>query len=138
MKKRFVYFLLCAVSLVCGSILYIIFRPDSYVAIYVRNVVPILQTVFENINGTDVDFFKYYFPDFLWAFSFNCGLNVIFHEPKKAIINGIVVSLVGILWELAQKTGIVSGTGDIIDVLMYILAVVVLFLPNVILYKKQN
>ena len=138
MKKRFVYFLLCAVSLVCGSILYIIFRPDSYVAIYVRNVVPILQTVFENINGTDVDFLKYYFPDFLWAFSFNCGLNVIFHEPKKAIINGIVVSLVGILWELAQKTGIVSGTGDIIDVLMYILAVVVLFLPNVILYKKQK
>lgn len=138
MKNRVVYFMLCAISLAAGAIIYIVFRPNTYVSECVRNFIPVTQTFFSGFADTKFDFLKYYFSDFLWAFSFNCGLNVIFPEPKKVIVNGIIVCLAGVFWEIAQVIGIVSGTGDVIDSLMYFLAVLILLIPNVALFKKTK
>ena len=138
MKKRNVYILLCIASLCIGGGLYVIFRPNTYVTDFARNLLPVSEALFSKLESINCDFIKYYLPDFVWAFSLNCGLNAIFNTKKAVFINGGVVFGIGALWELAQYVGITSGTGDLIDAAMYTLAVLTILILELIGYKKNK
>ncbi len=138
MKRRYIYVLLCILTLGIGGGLYIIFRPDTYVAEFVRGIAPAVNDIYTKANTLNCDFLKYYLPDFLWAFSLNCGLNAIFNTKKSYLITACAVSLLSIFWETAQYLGIVSGTGDFIDMAMYLFAVLLILIFEIIYYKKTK
>jgi hypothetical protein len=119
-----------------GGGLYIVFRPQTHIAEFARGLLPITNNIFTKAETLDCNFIKYYLPDFLWAFSFNCGLNALFNSKKAMLINGCVVFLISILWETAQQFKIISGTGDLIDIAMYLIAVTVILVPEIIISKK--
>lgn len=138
MKKRYFYILLCVISLCIGGGLYIIFRPNTYVAEFARGLFHSASTIFSSLEEINCDFIKYYFPDLIWAFSLNCGLNAIFNSKKSIFINSGIVLGIGALWEISQHLSIVSGTGDFIDLAMYLCGILLIIIPEAIIMLKQK
>lgn len=110
--------------------MYVIFKENSYLAIFAKdflNLEP--QTkIFTKINIFN---FEYYLPDFLWALSLSCGLHIIFN-PKTigSLYCTTAITGLGFTFELMQYTKIINGTGDIIDIILYLLAGITVNLIN--------
>ena len=80
----------------------------------------------------ECDFFKFYFPDFLWSFALACAFIALFLPGKKGLAACSGFSLFcGLCWELFQTLGVVNGTGDFLDALMYLAAAVLAFVINI-------
>lgn len=122
MSRRKMYILLSAVSLMLGVTIYILFRENSYIGI-VFGRFSLILVAREMLEWLSCDFLKFYLPDYLWGFSLCCGLHAIYTPERNGsvICTGIAI-LCGCAWEWMQYEEIVSGTGDICDVLMYLLA----------------
>lgn len=123
------------VSLLAGLLIYLFYRPNSYISILLQRYVSFdlnlgLFDVFNN------KFIKFYFVDYLWAFSLSCGLHLIF-MPRRIGTYAItaVVFLYGMIYEVLQLCSIIDGTGDILDVLLYALAGITV---NIINLQRRN
>jgi hypothetical protein len=122
MSKRKQNVLLGVGTLLLGTILYILFRKTTYVSIIFQNI-RWVNSISNSLECIDNDFLKYYLPDFLWALSLCCGFQVIYTPGIKGnVICGVIAVVFGGVWEILQHAKIVSGTGDFVDVLMYLLA----------------
>ena len=120
-RQRLKYFLLGLASIVLGLLIYLIFRPNTYVSVLVKMFLRI--DIPAELSNYNVPFLKYYFADYLWAFAFSCWLRCIpFNVRKRDAVCFLVVGVTGILYEIMQFFGVVSGTGDIYDCLLYLLA----------------
>lgn len=117
MSNRRLYALLCALSLTAGAVLYILFRQNSYVAVLCSQWFD-LHTIQAHLQEGPWDLFRYYLPDLLWSFSLSCGLASILGTATKVWFGSGF--FFGCLWELLQLIGIVSGTADSLDILMYL------------------
>lgn len=136
MSKRRINILLGTMTLVLGFLIYIFFRTNTHIArafdkidwiVYIRRQLP----------GCSNDFIKFYLPDFLWGFSLNCGLMAIYDpRVKGGILCGCIALVSGCIWEILQYIGIVSGTGDVIDIIMYLLASIIHIIIN--LKEREN
>lgn len=85
------------------------------------------------------NFIKYYFVDYLWGLSLSCGLHIIFFpNMKQSIVLTIIVFIFGAVYEALQKSDVISGTGDIADIILYLLAGLCVNLINFILIKKEE
>ena len=117
-KKRSA--LMCLSSLLLGCLLYILFRPNSYIGeLFGRfGVVQAARRLTETLN---CGFFRYYFPDYLWAFSLCFGLCAV-QNMLSVMQCALIAVLCGVLWEVGQCAGFWSGTGDAADIAMYVLA----------------
>lgn len=124
MRKRSFYVLLCILSLGFGGLIYVFFRPNTIVSGTAVSIFPFLEGLRKAYQDVNCDFIKYYFPDFLWAFSLFCGLNAIFNSHEKTRTNAIIVLFLGIGWEIGQHFEIFTGTGDLLDILTYSAAVI--------------
>lgn len=131
MFRRKIYILLGVVSLSLGVLIYILFRENSYIGIAFSRL-SIIQAIRRMLEGFSCDFLEFYFPDFLWGFSLSCGFLAIY-LPKRngCIICTGIAFLCGCVWEWMQHKEIVSGTGDINDVLMYLLACITCTIINI-------
>ena len=120
MKKRhkFICILICLFSLTCGFLSYVFFRPDTYFHVCVKEIVNIPES---NSDGLVTYIFKYYFSDFAWAFSLTVSLSLIHSLKDSAVIS----FLFGVIWEIMQKMKIVKGTFDVVDILVYFIAVII-------------
>ena len=136
MKKQFLFVSLSAISLCIGGAIYILFRPNTHISEFIRNILPTATIHFSNTETSSGIFLKYYLPDLLWSLSLYCGLNSLFNSKKNLFINGLMVLILGILWELAQYRNIISGTGDFLDILMYGTGVAIILTPNLIIPNK--
>lgn len=123
MNKRRFYAFLSVASLSCGAIIYILFRPTTYIAKAFIKVFPFISEINGLLSLSNCTFLKYYFPDYLWAFSLLCCLNAVGKQAKTMLYRACAVFLMGALWEIFQYSHIISGTGDLIDVFMYLAAV---------------
>lgn len=137
MSKQKKNALLSILALVIGCMLYVWFRPNTYISRIlgrVTNAALALPLCPPYIN----DLCRFYLPDFLWAFSLSCGLIAI-HNPgiKGVMICALSAFLLGAVWELLQHLGAVSGTADIHDAIMYLLASTLCIIFNV-KEKKQK
>lgn len=124
MSRRITFAVTSAASITVGAIIYVLFRPNSYIAIFVDNIVDfgiIRQILADGSN----DFLKFYLPDFLWAFSLCFCLYSILDALKNGmIISSLITFFCSVTWEILQLLNFVSGTGDLIDIIMYLLAVI--------------
>lgn len=129
-KKNILYSVL-AVSI--GVLLYVLFRENTYIS-KMFDLIPVVSDIQQRVNIQVPDFFKYYLSDFLWGFALSCGLVSIHNPNRKGVIicAGMAFSF-GVLWELLQSTGILKGTADIHDVIMYFLA----SLTSIIINSKE-
>lgn len=116
------FFILGFLSLVIGLFIYIFFRENTYVSKFVSLYVS-FESIKQFFTWLDYCFFNCYFVDFLWAFSLNCWLYIIFpFENKFKLIIPLTVFAFGGAYEFLQYLNIISGTGDFVDVIFYLLA----------------
>lgn len=128
MKKRWFYGLLSVMSLSAGGLIYILFRPTTYIAKPFMKFFPFISDISGLLSLSNCTFLKYYFPDYLWAFSLFCCFNTVSTSKKSMLYRACAVVLIGALWETLQYFHIISGTGDLIDVFMYLTAVLTVVL----------
>ena len=81
-----------------------------------------------------------YLPDICWVFSFYfASVNFAFNISKNYIVlNSIYVFLISMLFEILQYYGVVKGTYDIVDILIYIISIVISCLIEVKIRRKDN
>lgn len=129
-----IYILLGIVALICGLIVYIIFRPNTHIAKLVFKIIQI-----ELVAPEEAWWFKFYVADFLWAFSLSCFIYAIYlPNAKNAFICSGVVVITGLIYELMQFCEIIPGTGDIVDFLFYLLAATAVNIINFLRSRKNE
>lgn len=128
MAKRRKYLYLSLIALAVGLCVYVIFKENSYLHLMAERLLGVSFGL-----HTDCEFVNYHLCDFLWAFSLTCGLIFILGPERRPVCAGIA-SLYGLAWEVLQQYGIVSGTGDWLDVQIYLLA----SLLAVIIFRKKG
>uniref|UniRef100_A0A7V2ZKC6 Uncharacterized protein n=1 Tax=Ignavibacterium album TaxID=591197 RepID=A0A7V2ZKC6_9BACT len=74
------------------------------------------------------NWFLYNLPDFLWLFSFNAFLLILWYKSKYSYILLIVTLLLAIALEFFQYFNIINGTFCPIDLQFYLLAFILSFL----------
>lgn len=122
MSSRRKNILMSAVSLYTGFVLYVLFREDTYIA-KGFSFLPWVTFLQIWLAPKAPSFVKYHLQDFIWAFSLSCGLLAVVGSAKKqAFFCAVTAFFCGLLWEFLQYCKIVSGTGDLWDVLMYLAA----------------
>lgn len=130
MAQRKKNVLLGIIALGFGLLLYVVFRPNTYIgrtmdSLVCMDKVRLICAVYAK------DLWKFYLPDFLWAFSLGCCLIAIYNPGARGLFACSAVSfLCGSVWELLQYLNVVSGTADIHDVIMYFLASAICILIN--------
>lgn len=136
-KNRILLFTFIGIfSLFLGVLIYWLFRENTYISKFISNRIDstFLKQHFWIFNN---NFFKHYFVDYLWALSLSCGLHIIFlPQVKLSLILTLIVFLFGLMFELVQFLGYITGTGDIIDIISYLLAGITVNIINYILIKK--
>ena len=72
-------------------------------------------------------FIRNYIPDILWTISFYCISTVFSKNIVKnyIVFTAIYVFSIGLFFELLQLKGIVKGTYDVFDIIIYIIAILV-------------
>ena len=117
-RKNFVCFCMihCFGALLIGLSIYVLLRPDSYIHSLVARALDL--TLPPPTPNVFADAVRYYLADALWAYALTFAL-VVFIEPVPA---GVCGCLFGLLWEFAQWHGVVGGTFDLTDILMYLSA----------------
>lgn len=134
MNVRVKMFLICLMGLCIGTVIYLFSRPDAYISIVILKILNL-----ENTKAFLPIIISYYLPDFLWAISLCSGLFVIYPlDSRKGVVWGVVTFLYGFLWEALQLFSIVSGTADIIDVLLYLAAALTVVVINNYFKKREE
>ena len=131
MSKRSKNILMCAVALFVGAGIYILFRSNAYISKWFDylDIIRFLRTM---TGGYANDFIRFYLPDLMWCFALSCGIQAIYVPVGRGIsISAMVAFACGVLWEVMQWTGMVSGTGDLWDILMYLAGSILSILINI-------
>ncbi len=128
----------CMVSLAIGACIYILFRENTYISKIAASLVELekIRRVFAIVN---IPLIKYYIVDFLWAFSFSCCIHLIVNSSiKNELVCSGVVAIYGLIYETMQWCNVISGTGDIVDVLLYLLAALAVNILNLLFLKERK
>lgn len=133
MKKRLFWLIFSAAALFAGAMLYGLCRPDTYIGSFLGAIVSLRISADAPLYG----FLSWYFPDYFWMLSLTGTLFAIYLPKGKEAVFLCGISCVwGILWEVGQKLGVVTGTADLWDVCMYIMAVLSAAMINIL--KRGN
>ena len=140
MKCRFIFFSLSFFSVLLGLLIYIFFRSETYIHLFLEKFFAFDALFFSLADNSIIDFLRYYFVDFLWCFSLLCILSGF--SQKFCVFNLVTVSAVsvslGIFFEFLQKVGYISGTFDYLDILMYVIAGLCHAFINIIFYEALS
>ncbi len=129
MNNRIRYLIHSSVSIMLGATIYILTRSRTHIHDLFH-----MPTLFSNAEFFGDDFVRYAAPDFLWAYSFASALHAVFNGQNRKLVC-FTVLLTGAAFELLQKLSIISGTGDMIDVIMYPTAAII---ADYIFFKKKE
>ncbi|MBE6618470.1 MAG: hypothetical protein E7626_01640 [Ruminococcaceae bacterium] len=125
--NKFLYFCLlnCIFALLTGVAIYVLLRENTYI-----NKLINFQKI--GVSSAFADFLRFYFVDALWSYALTFALSIFISE----IMAGVISTVFATSWELLQLCGFVAGTFDIIDLIMYLSAIVVAVLI-IYLYKRR-
>lgn len=135
--KSNIFFISSTVSLVFGTLIYVLFRTSNLKIFswFETMGIKLLETNLRNwtvlITPKLPQWFLFSFPDSLWVFSYVCLMLGIWKGIISSlnIIWMIIVPFVAVCSELGQLTGFVQGTFDLLDIIFYTLgSVMPLFL----------
>lgn len=118
--QRVKYFILAAVVLFAGLLIYLIYRPNSYISKLVLRLIPLYIPKNPPLAGRR--FLRFYIADYLWAFGLSCCLRCILTDKSQKKLCFAITSFMGIIYEFMQCFDIIPGTGDICDCVLYLLA----------------
>ena len=111
-------FLRIIIPVMVGAVLYFYFCPD---VIFVGVIDDFLKTVFHKTVSRVVSLpwvIRFYLFDFLWSYSF-AGVMCFFFGTEDSMIPCLAIPFgIGIILEILQRVGIVSGTADIFDIIV--------------------
>lgn len=131
-KNRIFYILNISIPLAIGALIYFIFRPDTYIAYYLRNLME-LPTMTLGSGGL-LKFFRNYSCDILWSYSLMFAIFTVGNKSaKRLILTTALCAVFEILIEICQHIGFINGTFDIFDLLAEIIATIV----ALIIIKKR-
>lgn len=133
--KMLCFWVIGIFSLILGFLIYLLFRENTIITTQISYIID-LEPLRNLFLGVKSDFLKYYLVDFLWALSLSCGLHIIFKPKiKGSLICSLTVVTLGTVFEMLQFLNVINGTGDILDVISYILAALTV---NVINLKRGS
>lgn len=131
MNRRTFNLILMSLSLFCGGAIYLIFRPETYISSLFANS-PLIKDLRVHFAFVDCKFVQFYFVDYLWEVSFCCGFVAIFLPKKQNLFKCVAFPFcLGVVWEILQYFNLTKGTGDVIDVLMYLFAGITVIFINI-------
>lgn len=132
MRIRLVAFCNATVSLGLGLAVYWLFREKTFLHLPFCGV-----GVFSGVSFLGDTWLRYYFPDFLWGYALTMGLYILYppRSGKRSIGPATAAALTGMAYELLQLAGVFSGTGDVLDVLLYLYAA---FAAYKIIHSKEE
>lgn len=122
------------VSLMCGCMIYLLFRSKS-INIYLWSESVGLKKHIDYLRNSVCDwqvndFFKYSLPDCLYCIAYILLIDAIWQDDNRPIKFFIIaiVPIIAIVYELLQFYGIVYGTYDVTDLVCYTLPLVLYFI----------
>ena len=123
--------LLCFWALMLGAAVYILLRPNTWIS-HLFDSIELVSDLRNAAKSLSRNWFRYYAPDLLWAFALSCGIQAIYEPEHKGVFFCALTAFgCGVVWEILQWSNIVSGTGDLWDILMYLTGSVLSILINV-------
>ena len=133
MHNKKINIIISVISLFLGGTIYVLYRGNTHISNFVESFINL--TILRNaFKAFDCNFVKYYFIDYLWALSLILALSILFPIKKQVLQVCLFVFLLGFIWEALQFSSIISGTGDVLDIFMYLAAattaVIINFLNN--------
>ncbi len=128
-------------TLVCGSLIYILFRTSNlkmfswFEELKILSFINNLRDSTLNYSNNLPNIILYSLPDGLWLFSYISFILLLWkNEIKNENLFWIlIIPLISLVSELGQLTNFVPGTFDFSDLLVYFLGTILPF----IIYRKS-
>lgn len=138
-RRRILFLTVSAVSLFLGLLIYVLFRSGTYIHLFLNSIDSFDEFLTLKYNNYFTCFLKYYFADFLWGISLSCFLSAVSDKSnlKRIVANSTIPVVLGVLLEIFQNAGLINGTADFCDVLMYVAAGLFHAVINIILFKRR-
>jgi hypothetical protein len=133
MKNKTITYLMVISSLVLGLIIYLAFREG----LIINKLIDIKLFRNDFLGFSFPDWFIYSLPDGLWMFSLVLLIITYwdFNLNKSCIIWITISYLAGIMFEISQKTTLIKGTFDYIDLIFMTVASI---FPILLTYKLKG
>ena len=116
------------VPLLLGTALYILFRPDTYIALFFYKLLDIeKQSLADTIvsSGWFGAVCRNFLPDILWAYVLTFGVGAVWRDAGGFPISTVIIcAIFEAVFEFGQGIGLWSGTFDWWDIGLEICATV--------------
>lgn len=105
-------------SLLCGLFIYTVFRPDTFIAIRVRELLHLSVSGLPGIFPPLVNaFLRNFACDILWAAALTLTVALIL-GPEQRVFSLAICIIFEVGLEAAQITPWISGTFDVLDIVL--------------------
>lgn len=132
--KKIIYFFNAFAPLAVGLIIYLKMKQSSYISQFVLQYIEVIEYVPKTILGVTA---RNWGCDFFWAYSLNSVLFYFLRPFKhKAFIAFGLTALLGVILELLQLYGALSGTFDVLDMIFEIIGAVISGIVSKIILKE--
>ena len=129
MKKTTIHIILFVIlPILFGGLIYILTRPDRLLMFDWFNKIGIGDNIavlrYENdLKNYLQNWIIYNSPAWIWTFSLTVLLGIIwnYRVDKESILILLIPIILGVVYEISQKTGISNGTFDSVDMIFYII-----------------
>lgn len=123
-RKESIAVLMVILPLLFGTAIYVFLRPDTYISELIGTALHVNAAPADCPRGMFSDFLRFYVSDMLWAFALPPALFAAtgFEADDLLHIFFISVAFAGSL-EMLQYIGVMSGTGDLVDLILESIAV---------------
>lgn len=137
MKKKVTLLIISVFMLFLGLLLYLFLNREAYISKLLLAYIPIKPIISSNPL---ISILKSFGADFLWSTSFTMIIQLIIWVEKKKTFLLILCSLLGIAYELMQCFGIITGTADIVDGIVYVLGSIlaIIIIQGGKLYEEKS
>ncbi len=139
-KKETVYYSLNIVlPLITGTLLYVLFRPDTIISGLIYKILK--QELYLNApRSYFTDFVRNHLCDILWAYSLTNTVALIFHSERNRNLKPLIIcATFEIFLELMQKAKFITGTFDLLDIIFEIsITAFATLLINIIFKEKKH
>lgn len=141
-RFQLVTVLMGMVSLMIGSCLYLLYRPDTLMMFEVCKYLGVYDFVMSHRPQEQIEsWIVYSLPDGLWLLAYILLMNALWNfQVRTSIHASLPLVLIAIGSELLQIPHLVSGLFDWMDLICYVMACVIgfVYLKIIINYLKFN
>lgn len=139
-ESKIIYgFLFCFVfcPLVLGGLFYYYFCPDVHYVSLIDGVIKHgIHAPKHLVVNPVIVFIRNYIIDMLWAISMASTIALILIGNRKVYWLVFVPVIIGLVLELLQKKGLITGTFDVIDILFELMGAIIVYI--LIKFSKEK